>query len=214
MSIFITLEGGEGSGKSSQINRLAEQLSARGYDVLVTREPGGTPEGEKIRNLLVQRDGGNWTPCAETLLLFAARVMHINSVIKPALDRGCIVISDRFTDSTLAYQGYGHGYDLHAIAQVQAVSIGDFKPQLTFILDIDVREGLERSNRRLSGEEGDKSAEDRFERLDLVFHEKLRNGFLLIAAREPERCILVNAKQSIEQVASEIFAHTIKRLHA
>lgn len=126
--LFITFEGGEGSGKTTQINRLAHTLSQTGQKILTTREPGGTPEGEKIRNLLVQREGGNWTPTAEILLLFAARVMHVEKIIKPALEDNKIVICDRFTDSTIAYQGYGHSHNIDSIEKIGALSLGDFGP--------------------------------------------------------------------------------------
>ena len=126
-SLFITLEGGEGSGKTSQINRLAQALTERGYRVVTSREPGGTVEGERIRDLLVQRDGGNWTPMAEVLLLNAARSMHISEIIKPALDKGKIVICDRFTDSTVAYQGYGRDMSLDKIKEIQDAVVGETK---------------------------------------------------------------------------------------
>ena len=134
--MIITFEGGEGTGKTTQVNRLARALSERGHYVVTTREPGGTPESEKIRQLLVQRDSFNWNSMSETLMFFAARSMHIEKVIKPALKEGSIVISDRFTDSTMAYQGYGKGLDLDKIKQIEDVSIDGFKPDLTFLLDM------------------------------------------------------------------------------
>ena len=195
--LFITLEGGEGSGKSTQIKALAALLRDQGYDVVTTREPGGTPEAEKIRDLLVKRDGGNWTPMAEILLLFAARQMHVESLIKPALAVGKIVISDRFTDSTRAYQCYGHGVPLDILEGLNKLSLRGFNPDLTFILDIPVEVGLARAGKRLKG---DKSQEDRFENLDVSFHERLRNGFLTIAKNEPARCVVVDATQSVEKI--------------
>lgn len=204
--LFITLEGGEGSGKTTQINRLAKNLNDLGYSVITTREPGGTPESEKIRNLLVQRDGGAWTPMAEVLLLFAARAMHIDKLIKPALQKGCIVISDRFTDSTVAYQGYGHGFDVQKIYDIAALSIDNFAPNLTFMLDIDTQKGLERSNKRLAAQKGFEQTEDRFERLDLSFHEKLRAGFLEIARNNPDCCHVLDAAQDIDFLATQMIA--------
>jgi dTMP kinase len=204
MSLFISLEGGEGAGKTTQINRLADFLTAQGHRVLTTREPGGTKEAESIRSLLVQRDGGDWDAMAEVLLLYAARVMHINNVIKPALADGKVVICDRFSDSTMAYQGYGRGLDKAKIKEIEKVSIDGFKPDMTFILDIDVRDGLERSNKRLSSEKGYDKTEDRFERLALEFHENLRQGFLDIARQEPERCSVINAAQGVDEMATEI----------
>ena len=199
--LFITLEGGEGSGKSTQIARLAESLKAAGHDVVVTREPGGTPEAEKIRNFLVQRDGGNWTPMAEALLLYAAREMHVEHLIKPALAQGKVVISDRFADSSRAYQAYGHGLGIEKIDELNALVLGNFKPDITFILDIDVKTGLVRAGKRLTQ---DQSSEDRFEKMGSNFHERLRQGYLEIAKREPDRCIVVDAAQSVDEIASEL----------
>lgn len=206
---FISLEGGEGTGKSTQIELLAGALRDKGYGVITTREPGGTPEAEKIRELLVRRDGGNWTPMAECLLFFTARHMHVETLIKPALAEGKIVISDRFTDSTRAYQSYGHNVlTLDKVEDVRALSIGDFEPDLTFILDIPVEKGLRRSGRRLDEESSD---EDRFENLDLSFHERLRQGYLQIAKDHVGRCRVINADRTIEDIAAElkrlVFAH-------
>lgn len=212
MSLFISLEGGEGAGKTTQINRLADHLTALGHRVLTTREPGGTKEAESIRNLLVQRDGGDWDAMAEVLLLFAARVMHIENVIKPALADNKIVICDRFSDSTFAYQGYGRGIDLKKIKEIERVSINAFKPELTFILDIDVRQGLERSNKRLSDQKGYEQTEDRFERMDIIFHEKLRAGFLDIAKNNPQRCHIVDATKNISDIEDIIRQKTISVL--
>ncbi len=202
--LFITLEGGEGSGKTSQINRLSEYLMAQNYKVVTTREPGGTDEGEAIRSLLVQRYGGNWEPLAEVLLLFAARITHIEKVIKPALENGKIVICDRFTDSTIAYQGYGLGIEIDKIKSIQEMTIGDFVPDITLILDIDVKLGLDRSNKRLAGNIGYKQTEDRFERMDIKFHEKLRNGFLTIAENESQRCHVIDASENIDIVFDNV----------
>ncbi|PCJ99963.1 MAG: dTMP kinase [Zetaproteobacteria bacterium] len=209
---FISLEGGEGSGKTTQINRLVDMLSERGYDVVITREPGGTPEAENIRNLLVQRDGGNWNAMAEVLLLFAARSMHIETLIKPALNEGKIVICDRFTDSTFAYQGSGRKMDIAKIQEIERISIDGFTPDLTFILDIDVRTGLNRSNARLSEEESAGTTEDRFERLDIEFHERLREGFLDIARRNEGRCYILNAAQTMDHLSDEIKNITLAKL--
>jgi dTMP kinase len=212
---FISFEGGEGSGKTSQINRLAEFLTARGYKTVSTREPGGTPEAEKIRDLLVKRDGGNWSPEAETLLLYAARSMHAKQIIRPALDEGNIVITDRFSDSTLAYQGYGHGYPLEKIKEIDNIILSGLKPNLTFLLDIDPEEGIKRSTRRLTEQTGKfERMEDRFEKLDIEFHKKLRKGFLDIAKENPERCHIIDAAQSMEQVTQSIIGIAEKHLDA
>lgn len=199
--LFITLEGGDGTGKTTQIERLAQSLRNAKHEIITTREPGGTPEAEKIRNLLVHRDGGDWTPMAECLLLFAARQMHVENLIKPAVREGKIVISDRFTDSTRAYQSYGHGLDIAVIEQIKDVALGGFEPDLTFILDIDVEQGLSRAGKRLAD---DQSGEDRYEQLSIGFHEKLRQGYLDIAAKNPQRCRLIDASGSIEAVAQAI----------
>ena len=204
--LFITLEGGEGAGKSTQSRRLKSALEQLGREVILTREPGGTPEAEKIRDLLVQRDGGNWTPMAECLLFFAARQMHVETLIKPALNAGKIVICDRFTDSTIAYQGYGHGFDIPTIGQIAKLSLGDFKPDLTFILDLPVSEGLSRSLKQKDSAAGKENTEDRFEKLKVDFHEKLRQGFLEIAANDKERCVVVDATQSADNVYDVIWA--------
>lgn len=209
---FISLEGGEGSGKTTQINRLVDMLSGRGYEVVITREPGGTPESESIRNLLVQRGGGDWNAMAEILLLFAARSMHIEKLIKPALNDGKIVICDRFTDSTIAYQGGGRGLEIETIKEIERISINGFKPDLTFLLDIDVRTGLDRSNSRLSEENAGDNTEDRFERLDIDFHERLREGFLSIARKDEGRCYILNAAQSINHLSDEIKNITLAKL--
>lgn len=204
--LFITFEGGEGSGKTTQINRLADALTKAGRKVITTREPGGTPEAEKIRDFLVQRDGGNWSPMAEALLLFAARVMHYNDIIAPALENNKIVISDRFTDSTRAYQGYGHGMELDKLEQLKELTMGEVEPDLTFILDIESEEGLARSERRLNAESLHiAQTEDRFEKLEIEFHERLRQGFLAIAKDSPDRCKIIDATKSPEDMAEEIF---------
>lgn len=201
---FITFEGGEGAGKTTLINRLAASLTNQGKKVITTREPGGTSEAESIRRLLVQRDAGEWSPLSEVLLLYAARSLHIDRVIQPALDNGHIVISDRFTDSTVAYQGYGRGMSLEKIQEIDQVVTGGLKPDVTFILDVDVKIGLERSQKRLSVEKGYSSTEDRFERMDISFHESLRAGFLEIAKSEPERCHVINAEEPLDDMFNTI----------
>ncbi len=208
--LFISFEGGEGAGKTTQINYLIDAVKDAGYEVVSTREPGGTAEAESIRNLLVKRDGGDWNAMAEVLLLFAARSMHVEKVIKPALEKGQIVICDRFTDSTVAYQGYGHGLDIDKINSIADISIDSFSPDLTFIMDIDVRAGLKRSISRLSDEQ---SSEDRFERLDISFHEKLRAGFLDIALKDNDRCFVINADQDIDNISVEIKNIALERLN-
>lgn len=203
--LFITFEGGEGSGKTTQINKIAGKLADKNIKVITTREPGGTPEAEKIRELLVQRDGGDWPPMAECLLLYAARAMHVEQVIRPALKKGKVVISDRFFDSTLAYQGYGRGLDTDTIKKLNTLILGDFRPDITFILDVDPQEGIRRSGRRLAAEKMKiQQTEDRFENLGLEFHQKLRQGFLDIAEQNPERCHVINALDDVDRIAAQV----------
>lgn len=205
--LFISFEGGEGSGKTTQINRLSEFLNGLSQKIITTREPGGTKESEKIREFLVKRDGGNWTPEAEVLLLYAARSLHVEQVIRPALEEGKTVITDRFSDSTIAYQGHGHGYSLDKITAIDELILGGLKPDITFILDIGAAEGIARSTRRLAGENSTfDRMEDRFEQLDISFHEKLRDGFLNIAKNNPDRCHVIDATQDLDTVTENVFA--------
>lgn len=204
--MFISFEGGEGAGKTTQIQLLADKLSASGNDVILTREPGGTPEAEKIRELLVRRDGGNWTPTAEAMLFFTARHMHWVNKIEPHLRTGGVVITDRFTDSTIAYQGYGHRFDKDKLYAIKAMAIGDVEPDVTFILDIPVVDGLARAGKRMEGDDNN-ATEDRFERISTDFHERLRQGYLEIAADNPKRCVVIDARQSIDNIHAEILKH-------
>lgn len=194
---FITLEGGEGSGKSTQAALLADDLSAAGRDVLLTREPGGAPGAEDIRGLLVTGSVGRWDPLTEALLHYAARREHVLGAIAPALDAGRWVVCDRFADSTLAYQGWGHGVSREIIAALHQAVVGDVCPDLTLILDLPVDAGLERAAARHGGE-------DRYERMDSAFHERLRKGFLEIARKEPARCAVIDATASVEAIRAEI----------
>ena len=191
---FITLEGGEGAGKSTQIARLKAWLEARGRRVLATREPGGSPGAEMIRKLLVEGPIERWDGNTEALLHFAARRDHLRSTIWPALRRGEWVVSDRFADSTLAYQGYGHGLDPAIFAQLYRIAMNDFRPHLTLILDLPIDVGLARATQR-------RGLETRYESLPRDFHARVRTGFLEIAAREPERCVVIDASGDIEAVA-------------
>lgn len=210
--LFITFEGGEGAGKTTQARKLKEYLEGEGFEVVLTREPGGTPEAEKIRDLLVQRDSGNWTPMAECVLFFAARQMHIETLIKPALADGKIVICDRFTDSTRAYQGYGRGFDLKAIESLNDIVIGKFQPDLTLIFDLPVEDGLQRSLSQKAKASGLESTEDKFEKLDHDFHERMRQGYLEIARQNSERCVIIDASRLPDDIFPEISAILRKRL--
>jgi dTMP kinase len=201
---FITLEGGEGTGKSTQAKRLALELEKRGIKAVVTREPGGSPGAEQIRRLFVEGEPGRWDALTETLLLFAARADHISRTIKPALSSGSWVISDRFTDSTYAYQGVGRGVDRETIRRIETISVADFRPNLTLVLDLPVSIGLERANARRSGE-------NRFEGFDMAFHEKLRQAFVDIARRNGDRCVVLDAGGSEDEVAELIWRTVAKR---
>lgn len=213
--VFITFEGGDGTGKSTQVKRLAAALAARGMPVVSTREPGGTPQAERIRELLLQRDSGTFDPLSEVLLLMAARREHLQNLIEPALARGEWVISDRFVDSSRAFQGAGMGIDRKVIDQVYKLVAGDRLPDLTFVFDIDPAEGLARSGRRKAAAEGTaEGTEDRYERMGVPFHTRLREGFLAIAREEPQRCVLVDARQPIDAVAAQVIAEIERRFGA
>ena len=194
---FITFEGGEGGGKSTQIQFLIEAIEKVGHPVLITREPGGTPSAEKIREILVSGAVDRWQPMTEDLLNYAARAEHVAQTIEPALITGTWVLSDRFADSTIAYQGYGHGLELQQLTDLQQIVLGDFKPDLTIILDLPVKDGLGRAIRR-----GGK--EDRYEKMNQDFHNRLRAGFLEIANAETDRCVVVDASQSIDVVRESV----------
>lgn len=202
---FITLEGGEGAGKSTQIARLAAALEARGLPILATREPGGAPGAEEIRRLLVEGAPDRWDPLTEALLHFAARREHLRRTVEPALRRGDWVLCDRFADSTMAYQGYGHGLGRAPVDCLQALVLGGLRPDLTLILDLPVAEGLARAGQR-------RSRETRYEEMDSAFHERLRAGFHDIAAREPDRCVLIDATAPPEQVTEALLAAVTGRL--
>jgi dTMP kinase len=185
--LFITLEGGEGTGKSTLARALGDALSANGRDVVLTREPGGAPGADAIRALLVQGDANRWSALEEALLFAAARLNHLTHTIRPALARGAIVICDRYFDSTRAYQIGAGGLDGNILDQLNQI-IGALKPNLTLVLDLDPAQGLARSR-------GQDAGEDRFERKDASFHARVRAEFLAIAAREPERCKVIDAAQ-------------------
>ena len=201
---FISLEGGEGTGKSTQAKRLAAKLKERGIESIVTREPGGSPGAEQIRDLLVQGDPGRWSPLTETLMLYAARADHIERTIKPAIASGKWVICDRFSDSTYAYQGIGRGMDRETIRRIETIAIADFKPNLTLVLDLPVSVGLERAKAR-------RDSENRFEGFDTEFHEKLRQAFVDIARRNGERCVVLDVSGDEDEVAGLIWQTVAKR---
>ena len=206
---FITLEGGEGAGKSTQARRLGERLSERlagqRSKVVVTREPGGSPGAEAIRSLLVTGEADRWSPTAETLLMYAARRDHIERTIAPALAAGDWVVSDRFADSTRAYQGAGGGAPGSLIQALERYVLGETRPDLTLILDLPVEAGLARIASR-------DHAETRFEAKGAAFHQRLREGFLAIARVERDRCVVIDAGQPPDAVEAAIWAAVESRL--
>jgi dTMP kinase len=201
---LISIEGGEGAGKSTQVELLIAAIGRVGIPVQATREPGGSPGGEAIRRLLLEGDSGRWDAISEALLLVAARRDHVARVIAPALAQGVWVVSDRFADSTIAYQGYGKGVALQDLAALHRLALGDFAPALTVILDLPVDIGLARATAR--------SAADRFERLAQDFHEKLRQGFRQIADANPTRCQLIDASGDRQTVHRAVLAAVELRL--
>ena len=201
MGAFITFEGPEGSGKTTQIGLLADHLRSAGHAVLTTREPGGTPIGDQIRAVLLDVNNTAMVFEAEILLFSAARAQLAGQVIRPALARGTIVLSDRYADSTIAYQGYGRGLDLVALRQITAFATGGLRPDLTIYLDIPVEEGLNRKRRVVT-----RNAEE-WNRLDqeaVEFHRRVSQGYLTLAAAEPDRWVILDACRSIEEVQGEI----------
>ncbi len=208
---FITVEGGEGAGKSTQVARLCAALGARGLDVVATREPGGSPGAEDIRALLVNGDPDRWDAVSEALLHYAARHDHLCHTVKPALAHNSWVVCDRFADSTMAYQGYAHGLSRESIAGLHAFAVGETAPDLTLILDLPVEEGLARARTRAGAQDGAGGDDDRYERMDIEFHRKLREGFLDIAAREPARCVVIDAGADEDTVHAAMYAAVCKR---
>ena len=202
---FITLEGGEGAGKSTQIQVIKDYLQFRGNDVVVTREPGGTSEGQEIRNLLVSGDKDKWSPLSETLLIMADRAAHLERVIRPALAEGKYVVCDRFFDSTKAYQGVAGGLGLDVIHNLQQPVLGKTLPDVTLLLDIDPEKGLRRAQER--------GGELRFESKTLAYHRTLRNAFLDFAAQEPDRIFVIDADRDVEAVSADILAILDERLN-
>ena len=202
---LITLEGGEGAGKSTQVTRLAAALERSGLSVVTTREPGGSPAGERIRKLLVEGEPGSMGPLTEALLHFAQRAEHLEKTIRPALARGAWVVCDRFADSTMAYQGYGHGLGRAPINSLTRLVCGELLPALTLVFDVPVEIGLARAAAR-------RGVETRYERMDTGFHERLRRGFLDIAKREPWRCAVIDATRDVDTVTAEMLKAVARRL--
>ncbi|MFL6619379.1 MAG: dTMP kinase [Povalibacter sp.] len=205
---FITIEGGEGVGKSTQLSALREWLAASGHDVIFTREPGGTPRAERIRELLLENSPEPMPSICELLLMFAARATHIANVIEPALQRGAWVVCDRFTDATYAYQGAGRGVDVSQIETLERLVQGDLRPDLTLLLDAP----LELSTIRAKLRNEDAGVTDRFEREQRAFFERVRNGYLERARMEPHRIVIIDATAEIEQVTQSIHNAIQQRL--
>jgi dTMP kinase len=206
---FITFEGGEGSGKSTQIKKLAERLEAGKLRAIITREPGGSPGAEVIRHLLLSGMGKLLGPDAETLLFAAARDDHVRTVIQPALNQGTWVLCDRFSDSTRVYQGRVGNVAPGLLNAMERVTIGDLKPDLTIILDVPVEIGLKRAAARRGN-----AAPDRFESEDIKFHQKLRDAYREIAAAEPQRCVLIDASADPNAVAANVWTALRDRFFA
>jgi dTMP kinase len=205
---FITLEGGEGVGKSTQAQLLADRLERLGVSVVVTREPGGSPGAEALRDVILSGKAAPFGPAGEALLFSAARIDHIDHTIAPALARGAWVISDRFADSTKAYQGAAGKLDPSLIASLERVAIGDVRPDLTLMLDLPVEKGLARAAAR----RGATATADRFEREGAAFHQTLREAFLDIARAEPQRCAVIDADKPTQEVAQAIWLCVRERL--
>ncbi len=203
---FITFEGGEGAGKSTQLKRLVARLQMAGREVVATREPGGSPGAESIRELVLNGAADRWSPVTETLLMYAARRDHIERVIRPALDRGAWVVCDRFADSTRAYQGGAGGVAPQLIAAMETHVLEATRPDLTLIFDMPVNIGLQRAHARAG-------SEMRFESKGVAFHERLRAAFLEIARAEPERCAIIDACGTLDEVAAQVWAAVTGRLH-
>lgn len=201
---FIVFEGGEGAGKSTQVAALVKRLRDRGLEVVQTREPGGSPGAEALRNLLVRGDAARWSPLSETLMMYAARSDHLETVIRPALTRGAWVVCDRFADSSRAYQGAGGGVAPDFIEQIDAAVVAETQPDLVLVLDMPVEVGLRRAASR-----NDK--ENRFESKGLGFHERLRQGFLARAAQHPDRYCVLDADQPIATLTLAVWQSVADR---
>jgi dTMP kinase len=202
LSLFITFEGVEGSGKTTQIQRLKRYLTQRGFPCRVTREPGGCPIGEKIRKILLNPDHQEMSPLSELLLYEASRAQHVKEVVKPLLEKGLIVLCDRFSDASIAYQGYGRKVDLKWVERLNRLSSQGIKPDVTFLLDCPSGVGLRRALQR--NQMLKKEKEGRFEREKIQFHHHVRKGYLSIAKKEPHRVKVVNTREGEEKVFEKI----------
>ena len=204
--MFITFEGPDGSGKTTQVKRIGRKLIEKGFDIVYTREPGGTEISDQVREILMNMKNKQMCPRTEILLFCAARAQLVEEVIRPALQSGKIVISDRYADSTLAYQGYGHGFEQETLKQLLNFTTGNLWPDLTFLLDISAEKGL---RRRISNQE----EWNRMDDYQLAFHERVRNGYHQLAAADPQRWEIIDADQSEKAVENEIMQRLARRLH-
>jgi dTMP kinase len=211
---FITFEGLDGCGKSTQLARLAEKLSQHGFSVVVTREPGGTDTGEKIRRLLLDTRTSGLAPMAELALMFASRAQHIHQLIVPGLSAGQIVLCDRFTDSSEAYQGGGRKLGSEPVLELHRVLCGDLKPELTILMDSDVGASVERARRRNLTRSTSDSDEGRFEKENRAFFTRVRNAYLDIAKREPERVVVIDARGTPDQTHAKILQIVLLKIGA
>ncbi|MFS0709749.1 dTMP kinase [Brevundimonas phoenicis] len=202
---FITFEGGEGAGKTTQARLLVERLRAAGLDVIQTREPGGSPGAEEIRNIAVSGEADRWSPRTETLLMYAARSDHLERTIRPALAAGSWIVCDRFADSSRVYQGAGGGVSESLIEALDAAVVDGDQPDLTLVFDLPVDVGLERAF-------GRGLFETRFESKGVAFHQKLRDGFLDVAERHPDRCVVIDARGEVDEVSERLWAVVEARL--
>ncbi len=209
--LFITFEGPEGCGKSTQIARLVQHLEARGHDVVTTREPGGTPTGEAIRGIL-QHDTAGEDICAETetLLFESSRAQLVRHVIRPALARGAVVICDRFADSTTAYQGYGRGFEVETLLMLHKFALGDTEPDLTLLIDVCVEEGFRRLHARNQEAETEL---DRMERESLAFHQRVYDGYHALAKRWPDRFRVIDGQREPDAVSDDVLAEVMRAIN-
>jgi len=211
---FITFEGIEGCGKTTQIKKTADFLRSSGFDVLLTEEPGGSALGLELRRILLNRNesltGTSGISARSEILLFLAdRAQHVDEIIRPALEAGRVVLCDRYSDATIAYQGYGRGLDIARIIQLDGFASKSLRPGLTFLFDLPAQEGLKRAFRRIAGNAGPE-AEDRFENEDIMFHSRVRNGYLDLARGEPQRFRVIDSRGDIESVAAQVRVELIK----
>lgn len=209
---FITFEGGEGSGKSTQARLLAERLRSLGHEVVLTREPGGAPFAERVRELLLDARTPEHSPLSEALLFYAARADHLERTIRPALARGAIVVCDRFSDSTRVYQGHAGSLPQAVLDDLERIAVRPSGPDLTLVIDLDPAVGLSRATLRRGAKGAADTGADRYEGRAAVYHRALREGFLAIAKAEPQRCVVIDGAKGVEDIALDVWAAVEKRL--